>query len=203
MSFPWESMDGEVFLFGSIFYLRVALEPLRLLELELEPELEELRLLELLLEELRVELEPVEVPLLRVLLLEPPTRLLPEGRLLEFGRLTPLPLVVGRVEGPLLLDLGRLTPLVPELGRLEEAEPVEVPLLVPLGRLMLPLDGVLPPLLLVAGGGVLPPLSLLWLPPELMLPPLAFGRTVALGAVPLGAGSLLLGAGGFTSWVAG
>lgn len=185
MSFPWESMGGEVFLFGSIFYLRVAPEPLRLLELELEPELEELRLLELLLEELRVELEPVEVPLLRVLLLEPPTRLLPEvllpeGRLLEFGRLTPLPLVVGRVEGPLLLDLGRLTPLVPELGRLEEAEPVEVPLLTVAELLLM--------LLLVPVPALLPVLALLL--PELMLLllPLALGRTVAVGA-----GSVVLG----------
>lgn len=194
-------------------YLRPLLEPLVRLLLELE----ELRVLAPLLEELRLELDaPVEVPLLRVLL-EPLTRLLPElevpeGRLLlelpELGRLTLLPLVVGRVEGPLSLELGRLTllllvrplELLPLLGRLT---PLLV--LVPLGRLrlplelLLPLEGVLP--LLGAGvgaGGLLP---LLWWPPELMLPPLGFGLTVAVGAGVLGAGSLV--AGGVTLWVAG
>lgn len=202
-------------------YLRPLLEP----PVRLLLELEELRVLAPLLEELRLVLDaPVEVPLLRVLL-EPLTRLLPEvevpeGRLLlelpELGRLTLLPLVVGRVEGPLSLELGRLTlllpvrplELVPLLGRLT---PLLV--LVPLGRLrlplelllpfelLLPLEGVLPLLVLGAGvgaGGLLP---LLWLPPELMLPPLAFGLTVAVGAGVLGAGSL--GAGGVTLWVAG
>lgn len=193
-------------------YLRPLLEPLVRLLLELE----ELRVLAPLLEELRLELDaPVEVPLLRVLL-EPLTRLLPElevpERLLlelpELGRLTLLLLVVGRVEGPLSLELGRLTlllpvrplELVPLLGRLT---PLLV--LVPLGRLrlplelLLPLEGVLP--LLGAGvgaGGLLP---LLWWPPELMLPPLGFGLTVAVGAGVLGAGSLV--AGGVTLWVAG
>lgn len=151
-----------------------------------------------LLEELRLVLDaPVEVPLLRVLL-EPLTRLLPEvevpeGRLLlelpELGRLTLLLPV-----RPLELEplLGRLTPLL---------------VLVPLGRLrlplelLLPLEGVLPLLVLGAGvgaGGLLP---LLWLPPELMLPPAVFGLTVAVGAGVLGAGSLV--AGGVTLWVAG
>lgn len=184
-------------------YLRVApelplpeLEPLRVLELLL---LDELRVLEvLLLDELRLELdapvavaEPVEAPLLRVVLLELPTRLLPvvlvpEGRLVlelpVLGRLgvaepveAPL-LVVGRVDGPLALELGRLT-LLPELGLPLELLPV-------LGRLGVaePVDEPLVPVL--------------WLPPELMLPPVAFGLTVAVGA-----GSL--GAGGVTLWVAG
>lgn len=163
-----------------------------------------------LLEELRLELDaPVEVPLLRVLL-EPLTRLLPEvevpeGRLLlellELGRLTLLPLVVGRVEGPLSLELGRLTLLLPV--RPLELEPLlgrltPLLVLVPLGRLRLPLELLLPlegvlPLLGAGAGGLLP---LLWWPPELMLPPVAFGLTVAVGA-----GSL--GAGGVTLWVAG
>jgi len=103
----------------------------------------------------------------------------------------PLPLVVGRVEGPLLLELGRLTDdpvrpleLVPVLGRLGVTEPVEVPL----GRLGVaePVEAPLP-------------LLVLWLPPELMLPLLVFGRTVAVGAGLFGAGS----AGGVTLWVAG
>ena len=172
-----------------------------------------------LLEELRLVLDaPVEVPLLRVLL-EPLTRLLPEvevpeGRLLlelpELGRLTLLPLVVGRVEGPLSLELGRLTLLLPV--RPLELEPLlgrltPLLVLVPLGRLrlplelLLPLEGVLPLLVLGAGvgaGGLLP---LLWLPPELMLPPAVFGLTVAVGAGVFGAGSLV--AGGVTLWVAG
>lgn len=175
-------------------YLRPLLEP----PVRLLLELEELRVLAPLLEELRLELDaPVEVPLLRVLL-EPLTRLLPEvevpeGRLLlelpELGRLTLLLPV-----RPLELEplLGRLTPLL---------------VLVPLGRLrlplelLLPLEGVLPLLVLGAGvgaGGLLP---LLWWPPELMLPPAVFGLTVAVGAGVLGAGSLV--AGGVTLWVAG
>ena len=175
-------------------YLRPLLEP----PVRLLLELEELRVLAPLLEELRLELDaPVEVPLLRVLL-EPLTRLLPEvevpeGRLLlelpELGRLTLL-LPVRPLE--LLPLLGRLTPLL---------------VLVPLGRLrlplelLLPLEGVLPLLVLGAGvgaGGLLP---LLWLPPELMLPLAVFGLTVAVGAGVLGAGSLV--AGGVTLWVAG
>lgn len=205
MSFCCKSMDGKASLIRFyLAYLRPLLEP----PLRLLLELEELRVLELLLEELRLELDaPVEVPLLRVLLLELFTRLLPELEvpevrlLLELGRLTPLPLVVGRVEGPLLLELGRLTPLVPVLGRLEEAEPVEVPLLVPLGRLALPLEGFLLLLGLGVGAGAGGLLPLLWLPPELMLPPLGFGLTVAVGADSLCVGSL--GAGGVTLWVAG
>ena len=71
----------------------------------------------------------------------------------------------------------------------------------PLELLTRPLElllDVLPPfepLLLGAGGGVLlPPLLLL---PELMLPPLALGLTVALGA------ALLFADGLFSGWVAG
>lgn len=118
-------------------------------------------------------------------LLAPVVRLL-----LELLRLT-LPLELPLV--PLLLELelfGRLTPLLP-------VRPFEELLLVPpgrlllLGRLTVPLlEGVLPLpelsllgltelLLFGAGGLLLPPL---WLLPELMLPPLAFGLTVALGA---------------------
>lgn len=188
-------------------YLRPLLEP----PVRLLLELEELRVLAPLLEELRLVLDaPVEV-----LLLEPLTRLLPEvevpeGRLLlelfELGRLTLLPLVVGRVEGPLSLELGRLTLLLPV--RPLELEPLlgrltPLLVLVPLGRLRLPLELLLPlegvlPLLGAGVGGLLP---LLWWPPELMLPPVAFGLTVAVGAGVLGAGSLV--AGGVTLWVAG
>ena len=51
-----------------------------------------------------------------------------------------------------------------------------------------------PPLLGVGAGVLLPPLLLL---PELMLPPLTFGLTVAVGAVLLFADEL------FSGWVAG
>lgn len=166
------------------FYLRPAPEPLRLLELELE--LEELRLLELLLELLVLDelLVPAEL-----LLLEP---------------LLTLPLEL-RVE-PLLLEfeplLGRLTPLLPVLPVRPLEELLPVPLLLP-GRLTLPLlegflpllpelpEGVLPlPVFPLLGFTLLelPPLGagvgglLLWLLPELMLPPSVFGLTVALGA---------------------
>ena len=67
----------------------------------------------------------------------------------------------------------------------------------PLEPLTRPLElllDVLPPLLGVGAGVLLPPLLLL---PELMLPPLALGLTVALGA------ALLLADGLFSGWVAG
>lgn len=116
-------------------------------------------------EPLRVELlevaEPVEVPLLRVLLEPLLTRLLLELELLVVAEPVEVPL--GRLVEPELLPTRLL------LDPLPLTEPVEEPL---------------------------------WLLPELRLPPLALGRTVALGAI-----SLLLGAAGglaFTSgWVAG
>lgn len=58
----------------------------------------------------------------------------------------------------------------------------------PLTRPLELLFEVLPPLLGVGAGVLLPPLLLL---PELMLPPLALGLTVALGASLLDAGGLL------------
>lgn len=174
-------------------------EPVRLLE--------PFELFEVLLE-LRVEAEPLEVPLLRVLLELLPTRLVllvvPLGRLLLLELFTRL-LV-------LLLPVRPL--LVVPLGRLVEAEPVEAPLLMrllelllgvrPLGAALLgvrPVDVpslilgrvllvgrllLIEPLLTVPA--LLPVLALL-LPELMLLPlPLAFGRTVAVGA-----GSLLLG----------
>ena len=167
-------------------------------------------LLRLLLEELelRVELFPlllleVLVPLLRVLLVELVRVLelpeVPELRLLLdlFTRPEELPLaLLGRVllldpltrPLELLLLLGRavLLPLLLELlTRLEEL-PVEL-----LGRLPLLELPLTRPLLLLAFGRLLePPLlgvgalllvPLLW-PPELMLPALSLGLTVALGA---------------------
>lgn len=175
-------------------------EPVRLLE--------PFELFEVLLE-LLVEAEPLEVPLLRVLLELLPTRLVllvvPLGRLLLLELFTRL-LV-------LLLPVRPL--LVVPLGRLVEAEPVEAPLLTRLLELLLgvrPLLGaallgvrpvdvpslilgrvllvgrllLIEPLLTVPA--LLPVLALLL--PELMLLllPLALGRTVAVGA-----GSLLLG----------
>lgn len=137
------------------------------------PELELLEPLELL-EELPL-LEALPVALGRLLLLELFTRLL-ELVLLVRG----LALVVVAL-GRLLL-LGRLTlPLFPVR-----------PLLLPLPEGTLGLTLLLDPPLLVADGLLLP-----WL----MLPPLAFGLTVAVGA-----GVLLLGLGSgllFHSWVAG
>ena len=67
----------------------------------------------------------------------------------------------------------------------------------PLEPLTRPLELLLDvlPLLLGVGAGVLLPLLLLL--PELMLPPLALGLTVALGAV------LLFADGLFSGWVAG
>ena len=148
---------------------------------------EELLLLELPLA-LRVLL--LELELLRLTLLLP-LRLLAE--LLEVfpTRLLELLLPVRPVVELLLVPLGRLL----EFGR-----PTLLPLfgvLPLLDPLLLGLLGfTLPPLLFGAGG--LPPL---WLLPLLMLPPLAFGLTVAVGA-----GVLLLGLGSgllFHSWVAG
>lgn len=122
------------------------------------------------------------------------------AELLLFEPLLTLPLEL-RVE-PLLLEfeplLGRLTPLLP-VRPLEELLPV---VLLLLGRLTLPLsegflplpelpEGVLPlPVFPLWGFTLLelPPLGagagglLLWLLPELILPPLVFGLTVALGA---------------------
>lgn len=185
------------FLLCCFTYLRLAPEPLRLLELE--PLLELLRLDELLVPAERLLLE------LLLVLLEPAPRVVPLLLPLErLGRLTLLSLVVGRVEVPLLLELGRLTPLLPvrPLEPLLFGRPTPLLLLELPGRLTLPLelpfDGVLPPLgftepplLGVGAGGLLFPL---WLLPELMLPPSVFGLTVALGAAPP-----LLGAGGVTS----
>lgn len=64
----------------------------------------------------------------------------------------------------------------------------------PLTRPLEVLLDVLPLLLGVGAGVLLPPLLLL---PELMLPPLTLGLTVALGAV------LLFADGLFSGWVAG
>ena len=62
-------------------------------------------------------------------------------------------------------------------------------------ELLLDVLPLLEPLLLGVGAGVLLPLLLLL--PELMLPPLALGLTVALGA------ALLFADGLFSGWVAG
>ena len=156
------------------------------------------------------ELLLLELPLaLRVLLLE-----------LELLRLTLL-LPLRLLAELLVVPLGRLLlELFPTrlLELLLPVRPVVELLLVPLGRLLefgrptlLPLFGVLPlldPLLLGLLGFTLPPLLFgagglppLWLLPLLMLPPLAFGLTVAVGA-----GVLLLGFGSgllFHSCVAG
>ena len=68
------------------------------------------------------------------------------------------------------------------------------PLTRPLELLLEVLPLFEPPLLGVGAGVLLPPLLLL---PELMLPPLTFGLTVAVGAVLLFADEL------FSGWVAG
>lgn len=182
------ALDFSIFL----SYLRplpVAEPPLRLLleELELRVELLPLLLLEVLVPLLRVllvelvrVLELPEVPELRLLLElltlpeELPLVLLWRELLLDpLTRPLELPLLLGRaVLLPLLLEpLTRpeVLPLVP-LGR---AVLLELPLL--LGR-TLPL--LLEPSLLGVGATLLP---LLW-PPELMLPALSLGLTVALGA---------------------
>lgn len=178
-------------------YLRPEPEPLQVELLEVAEPVEvplprvllEPLLTRLLLElELLVVAEPVEVPLGRELLLEPFTWLL--------GLLLPVRPVAGPVEAP-LPTLLLLDPMLPVRPLLPVAEPVEVPL----GRLVEP--ELLPTRLLLDPLPLTEPVEApLWLLPELMLPPLALGRTVALGAV-----SLLLGAAGglaFTSgWVAG
>lgn len=144
---------------------------------------------------LLLELEEVLVPVRGVLLFELFTRPLelllpvrpfvllfvPLGRLLLFGRFTLLLLPLEGRDVPLLLPLlfGRLT------------LPLSLPVRPLFGRFTLLLE----PPLLDAGGLLLPLL------PELMLPPSAFGLTVALGA-----GSAGLGAGGVlfhSLWVAG
>ena len=168
-------------------YLRPEPEPLRvellevaepvevpLLRVLLDPLLTRLLLLEL---ELLVVAEPVEVPLGRELLLEPFTRLL--------GLLLPVRPVAEPVEAP-LPTLLLLDPVLPVRLLLPLAEPVEVPL----GRLVEP--ELLPTRLLLDPLPLTEPVEEpLWLLPELMLPPLALGRTVALGA-----DSLLLGVAG-------
>lgn len=165
-------------------YLRPLPEPLRLLLVPLE------------LDELLVELLPLLlldalllVPAGRLLLLELLARLL--ELLFPVRPLELLPVPLGRV---LLLEL--LTrPLLPLL-------PWELLPLFTRPLLLLPLDEPL----LVFGRAELPPLlgagGLLPLP-ELMLPALGFGLTVALGASLL---PLLLGAGGGVpplKWLAG
>lgn len=168
-------------------------EPVRLLE--------PFELFEVLLE-LLVEAEPLEVPLLRVLLELLPTRLVllvvPLGRLLLLELFTRLLVLLLPVRPLLVVPLGRL--VLPLLMRLLElllgvrplgaallgVRPVDVPSLI-LGRVLLVGRLLLiEPLLTVPA--LLPVLALLL--PELMLLllPLALGRTVAVGA-----GSLLLG----------
>jgi hypothetical protein len=168
-------------------------EPVRLLE--------PFELFEVLLE-LLVEAEPLEVPLLRVLLELLPTRLVllvvPLGRLLLLELFTRLLVLLLPVRPLLVVPLGRL--VLALLMRLLElllgvrplgaallgVRPVDVPSLI-LGRVLLVGRLLLiEPLLTVPA--LLPVLALLL--PELMLLllPLALGRTVAVGA-----GSLLLG----------
>lgn len=170
-----EFVEAPLRLLLELFEFLVELLPLLLLD-ELVPLLRVL-LLELFARLLELPL----VPLLRLLLLELFTLplelpLVPLGRLLLFEPFTrPLlllpvrPLVAEPVEAPLLMFVLVLV--------LFPVRPLALPLLT-LGRsLLLPLFGVT----------VLP----LVLPPELMLPPLVLGLTVALGAdsLPLGLGS--------------
>lgn len=159
-----------------------------------------LELLELLVELLPLLLLDELVPLLRVLLFELFARLL-ELPLVPLLRLLLLELFTLPLELP-LVPLGRLLLFEP-FTRPLVAEPVEAPLLVfgrvltlfPVRPLALPLL-VRPLSLLTLGRSLLFPLFgttalPLVLLPELMLPPLGLGLTVALGAgsLPLGLGS--------------